>query len=157
MRTIARDIASDVSGLRDVFLYTVDDLERAIEDNRRSRREAAAEADAIIELQVARYIENLHASTRQEPLKRLRAHGDSARDEILANFQTIQAAIQSPATGSSKPLNTNDPGIQTLVQQNQILQQTVQTLVENDKRKSEEVTRLTNLLSRYLTNGQRAA
>lgn len=81
---------------------------------------------------------------------------NATRDEILANFQTIQAAIQSP-TGSSTPLNTNDPGIQTLVQQNQILQQTVQTLVENDRRKSEEVTRLTNLLSRYLTNGQRAA
>lgn len=81
---------------------------------------------------------------------------NALRDEILANFQTVQAAIQSP-TGSSTPLNTNDPGIQTLVQQNQILQQTVQTLVENDKRKSEEVTRLTNLLSRYLTNGQRAA
>lgn len=82
---------------------------------------------------------------------------NALRDEILANFQTIQAAIQSPATGSSTSLNTSDPGIQTLVQQNQILQQTVQTLVENDKRKSEEVTRLTNLLSRYLTNGQRAA
>ena len=81
---------------------------------------------------------------------------NAMRDEILANFQTIQAAIQSPA-GSSTPLNTNDPGIQTLVQQNQILQQAVQTLVENDRRKSEEVTRLTNLLSRYLTNGQRAA
>ena len=81
---VPRDIEPSVAELDDAYLYTVDDLERAVEDNRRGRREAADSAEAIIELQVARYIENLHASTRQEPLKRLRAHGDSARDEILA-------------------------------------------------------------------------
>jgi glutamyl-tRNA reductase len=49
---VPRDIDRDVAGCDDVFLYTVDDLERAIEDNRRSRREAAQQAEAIIELQV---------------------------------------------------------------------------------------------------------
>ena len=81
---VPRDIDPGVAQLDDAYLYTVDDLERAVEDNRRGRREAAEAAEAIIELQVARYIENLHASTRQEPLKRLRAHGESAREEILA-------------------------------------------------------------------------
>jgi glutamyl-tRNA reductase len=65
---VPRDIDSDVSGLRDVFLYTVDDLERAIEDNRRSRREAAQQAEAIIELQTARFVEHWQASGRQQPL-----------------------------------------------------------------------------------------
>src|SRR5687768_11736961 len=69
---VPRDIAPDVAELKDVFLYTVDDLERAIEDNRRSRREAATEAEAIVELQVARFSETLAASTRTAPLKRLR-------------------------------------------------------------------------------------
>ena len=81
---VPRDIEPGVAGLADAYLYTVDDLERAVEDNRRGRREAAEAAEAIIELQVARYIENLHASSRQEPLKRLRAHGDSSREEVLA-------------------------------------------------------------------------
>lgn len=81
---VPRDIAADVGDLADAFLYTVDDLERAVEDNRRSRREAADAAEAIIDLQVARFIESLHASGRQEPLKRLRAHGESAREDILA-------------------------------------------------------------------------
>jgi glutamyl-tRNA reductase len=81
---VPRDIQPGVAELDDAYLYTVDDLERAVEDNRRSRREAAEAAEAIIELQVARYIENLHASSRQEPLKRLRAHGDAAREEVLA-------------------------------------------------------------------------
>ena len=81
---VPRDIEPGVATLADAYLYTVDDLERAVEDNRRSRREAAEAAEAIIELQVARYIENLHASSRQEPLKRLRAHGDAAREDVLA-------------------------------------------------------------------------
>lgn len=81
---VPRDIHPAVAELDDAYLYTVDDLERAVEDNRRSRRQAAEAAEAIIELQVARYIENLHASSRQEPLKRLRAHGDAAREDVLA-------------------------------------------------------------------------
>lgn len=93
---VPRDIAADVAELKDVFVYTVDDLERAIEDNRRSRREAAAEAEAIIELQVARYVESLAAGTRTEPLKRLRAHGEVARAEALAKARQQLAAGEPP-------------------------------------------------------------
>ena len=93
---VPRDIASDVAQLRDVFLYTVDDLERAIEDNRRSRREAATEAEAIIELQVSRFVETLAASKRTASLKRLRAHGEAARAEVLAKAKQQLGAGQDP-------------------------------------------------------------
>ncbi|MDI9238995.1 glutamyl-tRNA reductase [Lysobacter sp. LF1] len=93
---VPRDIAPDVADLKDVFLYTVDDLERAIEDNRRSRREAATEAEAIVELQVARFTETMAASTRTEPLKRLRAHGEAAKADVLAKAQQQLAAGQDP-------------------------------------------------------------
>src|SRR3546814_16414327 len=78
---VPRDIAPDVATLKDAFLYTVDDLERAIEDNRQSRREAADAAEVIVDLQVSRYVELLAAGTRNAPLKRLRAPGGSARAE----------------------------------------------------------------------------
>ncbi len=81
---VPRDIEASVAELGDAYLYTVDDLERAVEDNRRSRREAADQAEAIIDLQVARYVETVQANARQAPLKRLRAFGDSTRDELLA-------------------------------------------------------------------------
>ncbi|MEO5629536.1 MAG: glutamyl-tRNA reductase [Thermomonas sp.] len=93
---VPRDIASDVAGMRDVFLYTVDDLERAVEDNRRGRRAAAEQAEAIIELQAARFIEQLQASGRQQPLLRLRAHGDNARTEALAKAHAQLAAGMPP-------------------------------------------------------------
>ena len=81
---VPRDIEPGVAGLDDAYLYTVDDLERAVEDNRRGRHEAAEAAEAIIDLQVARYMEALHAGDRQETLKRLRMLGDNTRDELLA-------------------------------------------------------------------------
>ncbi|MBB1088407.1 glutamyl-tRNA reductase [Lysobacter sp. SG-8] len=93
---VPRDIAPDVAELRDVYLYTVDDLERTIEDNRRGRREAADEAEAIIDLQVARFVETLAASQRTEPLKRLRAHGEAARADVLARARQQLAAGGNP-------------------------------------------------------------
>jgi glutamyl-tRNA reductase len=93
---VPRDIEAGVAELKDVFLYTVDDLERAIEDNRRSRREAAQEAEAIIELQTARFVETLQASTRHAPLKRLRAHGERTRAEALAKARQQLAAGEQP-------------------------------------------------------------
>ncbi len=95
---VPRDIAPEVGSLKDVFLYTVDDLERAVEDNRRGRREAADAAEAIVELQVSRFAETLAASTRTEPLKRLRAHGEAARAQVLDKAHQQLAAGRDPHT-----------------------------------------------------------
>ncbi len=93
---VPRDIAPDVADLRDVFLYTVDDLERTLDDNRRGRREAAADAEAIIDLQVARYGEARAARRRLAPVRRLRAHGDAVRADALTKARQQLAAGQSP-------------------------------------------------------------
>ena len=45
---VPRDIEPEVAGLSDVYLYTVDDLEQVIEENRASRRNAADQAQAAI-------------------------------------------------------------------------------------------------------------
>ncbi len=81
---VPRDIEATVGNLPDAYLYTVDDMERAVEENRRSRREAAAEAQAIIDLHVARYLENQRAAHLQAPIRQLRAFGEATRAELLA-------------------------------------------------------------------------
>ncbi len=93
---VPRDIAADVAELRDVFLYTVDDLERTLDDNRRGRREAADDAETIIDLQVARYAEARSVRGRSAPLKRLRAHGDAVRAESLEKARQQLASGQPP-------------------------------------------------------------
>jgi glutamyl-tRNA reductase len=93
---VPRDIETGVGELQDAFLYTVDDLERAVEDNRRSRREAAAEAEAIIELQVSRFVETLQANAHQAPLRQLRAYGEATRQEMLGKARQQLAHGKSP-------------------------------------------------------------
>ena len=94
---VPRDVAEDVASLRDVFLYTVDDLERAIEDNRAARRNAAEQAEAIIEVHASRFISALGQGDAAAPLRRLREHGQSVQAQALAKARAQLAAGRDPA------------------------------------------------------------
>ncbi len=93
---VPRDIAPDVATLPDVYLYTIDDLEQVIEENRASRREAAQQAEAIIDLQVQHYLTWWQAQGRQDALRRLRADGVDARDQALLKAREELAHGASP-------------------------------------------------------------
>jgi len=93
---VPRDIAADVAELPDVYLYTVDDLEQVIEDNRASRREAANEAEVIIDLQVQHFWAWSQAQGNQNALKNLRAHGVQTRDALLEQAREQLANGQDP-------------------------------------------------------------
>jgi glutamyl-tRNA reductase len=53
---VPADIEADVAMLDDIYLYTVDDLKLVIEENMRSRQEAAQQAEEIIDVQVDRFM-----------------------------------------------------------------------------------------------------
>lgn len=82
---VPRDIEPATAQLDDVFLYGIDDLEQVIDENRRSRHEAATQAEAIIDLQVEHYLSWWRASDNQDALRRLRQRGESTRDAVLAH------------------------------------------------------------------------
>lgn len=89
---VPRDIEPAVAELADTYLYTVDDLEQVIEENRASRRQAAEQAQAIIDLQVEHYMAWWRAQGRQDALKALRGRGEAAREEALARAREMLAA-----------------------------------------------------------------
>lgn len=93
---VPRDIAADVADLPDVYLYTVDDLEQVIEDNRASRREAANEAEVIIDLQVQHFVAWSQAQGNQNALKKLRSSGEQTRDALLEQAREQLANGQDP-------------------------------------------------------------
>ncbi len=93
---VPRDIAADAAELPDVYLYTVDDLEQVIEDNRASRREAANEAEVIIDLQVQHFLAWSQAQGNQNALKKLRADGEQARDALLDQAREQLVSGQDP-------------------------------------------------------------
>ncbi|MBW8367195.1 MAG: glutamyl-tRNA reductase [Arenimonas sp.] len=92
---VPRDIEASVADLPNVYLYTVDDLEQVIEENRASRREAAEQALAIIDLQVEHFMTWWRAQGRQDALKSLRNQGEAAREEALARAREQLASGRS--------------------------------------------------------------
>lgn len=52
---VPRDIEPEVGRLQDIYLYTVDDLHEAIQENVRQRQEAALEAEQLIEQALVEY------------------------------------------------------------------------------------------------------
>jgi len=93
---VPRDIEPAVGELDNIYLYTVDDLESAIEDNRRSRREAAEQAEAIIELQVEHFVAWWRASDRIDALRMLRQRGEAERDAALERARALLGQGRSP-------------------------------------------------------------
>lgn len=88
---VPRDIEAEVAQLDDVYLYGIDDLKQVIDENRRSRELAAREADAIIDLQVERYMAWRRALTLRNPAVDMRTAAESHRDEVLAKAQAMLA------------------------------------------------------------------
>ena len=89
---VPRDIEPDTATLDDVYLYTIDDLGAVIEENLRSRQEAAREADAIIDLQVGHFLGWWRALSGNGPLKHLREAGDAAREHALVRAREALAS-----------------------------------------------------------------
>lgn len=92
---VPRDIEAGVGQLDDVYLYGIDDLKQVIDENRRSRELAAREADAIIDLQVERYMSWRRALNLRNPAVDIRLAAEAQRDEVLAKAQAMLAKGRS--------------------------------------------------------------
>ena len=69
---VPRDIEAQVGDLRDVYLYSVDDLREIVEQNMRSRHKEARKADQIIAEGVRLYMEDVRSLAAVDVVIRLR-------------------------------------------------------------------------------------
>ncbi|MEC9313292.1 MAG: glutamyl-tRNA reductase, partial [Pseudomonadota bacterium] len=74
---VPRDIEAEVGQLEDIYLYCVDDLKDIIEENLQSRRDAALQAEEIIDSQVDHFQAWLRT---QDAVPVIRAIRDSAEE-----------------------------------------------------------------------------
>ncbi len=81
---VPRDIEPEVEQLRDVYLYTVDDLRNTVEENLRSRQEAAKQAEEIIDVEVAHFLAWLRAQGAIRTIRDFRSQAEAIRDDVLA-------------------------------------------------------------------------
>jgi len=94
---VPRDIEAQVGDLRDVYLYSVDDLREIIDQNLRSRRSEASKADEIIAEGVLRYLEERRSLAAVDLVKEYRQMAEQLRE------QELQRALRGLSRG-------DDPG-----------------------------------------------
>ncbi len=80
---VPRDIEPEVSGLDDVYLYTIDDLEKVIIEGQSSREAAAVDADQILDEEIQRYLSMQRGKEVAPIITELRDHGDALRNEVM--------------------------------------------------------------------------
>ena len=80
---VPRDIEAEVEQLRDVYLYTVDDLQNTVNQNMDSRRRAAEQAEEIIDTQVEHFLIWLRSQGARETIRDYRTQAEQTRDEML--------------------------------------------------------------------------
>lgn len=94
---VPRDIEPEVGELADVFLYTVDDLEEVIEENRRHRQVAADQAESLIEHGVGSWQQEGRLRRGGELIRDYRRHGEALRDDARDQALERLARGEDPA------------------------------------------------------------
>ena len=89
---VPRDIEPEVAALRDIYLYSVDDLQDVIQENRRSREAAAEQARAIVAVQVAEFMAWKGSLVAVDVIQDYRAQAEVLRDSVLHKAQRMLQA-----------------------------------------------------------------
>jgi len=93
---VPRDIETEVSKLENVFLFTVDDLGKLIEEGREAREFAAADAESIINEQVTHFMHWLKNRELVPVIRQLRGHAESYRQLELERARKLLARGEAP-------------------------------------------------------------
>ena len=93
---VPRDIEAEVANLEDIYLYTVDDLDEVIQDNLRSRQEAAEQAREIIQFQVEEFLAWTRSLDAVGLIQDYRKQAGDIRDEVLAKAVRMLESGKSP-------------------------------------------------------------
>jgi glutamyl-tRNA reductase len=80
---VPRDLDPNIRNLDDVYLYTVDDLDKVIVDGQSNREAAALDANKILDDETRRYLSIERSKEVAPVITALRDHGDELRAQVL--------------------------------------------------------------------------
>ena len=92
---VPRDIEPQVADLEDVYLFSIDDLQQVVNENRQQREVAANGARLVIDEEVARFLAESRAHDAGPAIRGLRTQADQIRQ------QTVEQARRMLAGGKS--------------------------------------------------------
>jgi len=115
---VPRDIEVEVGELADAYLYSVDDISDVIDDGVRSRAQAAAQAESIIERGVQEYLRQLRSLNAITTLKAFRTQAESISGQelerslkALEKGESATSVLESLARGITNKL-IHSPSVQ---------------------------------------------
>jgi len=94
---IPRDVEPEVSDLKNVFLYTVDDLQTVVTENIESRKQAALEAEKIVAERTEDFMHWYRTLASVPTLRQLRDRTQNIKENELENARRRLQAGDDPA------------------------------------------------------------
>lgn len=92
---VPRDIDPGVADLEDVYLFSIDDLQQLIDENRQQREAAAGGARLLIDEEVARFLTDSRIHDAGPAIRALRLQADEIRVQTLEQARRLLAAGKS--------------------------------------------------------------
>ncbi len=92
---VPRDIDPAVAELEDVYLFSIDDLQQLVDENRQQREVAAGDAKVVISEEVARFLQDARAKEAGPAIRALRQQADAIRQQTLEQAQRMVSAGKS--------------------------------------------------------------
>ena len=112
---VPRDIEAQVGELRDVYLYSVDDLRDIVDQNLRGRQTEARKADVIIAEGVLSHREAERSLAAVDTVKVSNGGRQAARRRVTARF-TVVVPRREPGTGTCPIGQRSNPEINPCTQ-----------------------------------------
>ena len=81
---VPRDIAPDCTEVDDVYLYTIDDLDKVIMEGQGNREAAAVDAQRILDEEIRRYLAIQRSQQVAPVITAIRSQGESIRREVMS-------------------------------------------------------------------------
>jgi len=94
---VPRDVEAEVGKLEDVFLYTIDDLGKIVEEGAETRKAAAAEAEGIVSQEVEVFRAWQESRAAVPAIVELRRRADQYREAELARAKQRLARGDDPS------------------------------------------------------------
>ena len=89
---VPRDVAEEVSELEDVYLYTIDHLQHIVEAGQEQRKQAAMQAEMLVEKEVNDFLVQLKTLEAADVVKAILARADQLKQQELS--RAMQALKQ---------------------------------------------------------------
>jgi glutamyl-tRNA reductase len=103
---VPRDIEPVISKMKDVYLFTIDDLQQVVDENMQQRNKAAQSAQVDVDEAVAGFMRWLYGIRASRTLRRIREQSHEFEKDLTERAMRKLSAGQDPANVLEQMANT---------------------------------------------------